>query len=405
MARIEDLLREEFRRADQPAVPERDAMLARVARVRGRRRAGAAAGGVALLAGVMVAAVGILHHASGAQVGGGFLPRTYSDDLINTVFTDRHHGYVVQQRCSMDVPGDVPEGAPTPDVHQECSAQLLVTADGGRTWQARALPGDPATKDAGVELVHGHSLMLWVDRSGELAFGGWNRRYWTTADGGVTWHESSTLRDIGPAGSLATFGVDDRLTFLTTPPPDDGLGFKRSEKNPVVPATDGSFWVACATDPCVRVTRDHGSTWQTLSTVDTATSTEWVATSNGHTVYASVRTGTGSRLVRSTDGGTTWADVRSLAQPSAGGLVLPDGDLILAQASDEGGMYRLAADASTLEKLGAAPAHPNVLYLSAGVVVAAQAWEQRDDPELGSVVSVSADGGTTWTAVPPPPAN
>jgi photosystem II stability/assembly factor-like uncharacterized protein len=130
-----------------------------------------------------------------------------------------------------------------------------------------------------------------------------------------------------------------------------------------------------------------------------------VATSHGHTVYASVRTGTGSRLVRSTDGGTTWADVLGLAQPSASGLVLSNGDLVLAQASDEGGMYRLAAGASTLEKLSGAPAHPNVLYLSAGVVVAAQAWEQRDDPDLGSVVSVSADGGMTWTAVPPPPAS
>jgi hypothetical protein len=399
VARIEDMLREEFRSADRPA-PERDAMLARVAKVRQRRMAGVVAGCGVVVAGVAVTVVSILQpNPPEAQYGSDLPPRLFSDELINTVFTDHQHGYVVQQRCSMDIPGDVPDASPTPDVHQECSSQLLVTTDAGRTWKARTLPAEPATKDAGVELIRGHSLMLWVDTTGRLAFGGWDRRYWSTADGGSTWQESSSARNIGPAGSLGTFGADDKLTFLTTPPPDT-VG----EKNPIVPATDGSFWVACTAGPCVRVTRDHGSTWQTLSTVDSATVVEWLATSDGHTVYAAVRTGAGSRLIRSTDGGARWTDVLDLAQPGAGGLALANGDLILAHASEAGGVYRLKKGASVLQKLPDAPAHPNALYVTGGIVVAAQAWDQQDHPDLGSVVSVSADGGTTWTAVPAPPA-
>jgi hypothetical protein len=397
--RIEELLREEFRRADQTAVPGRDAMLARVMKARRRRVAGAAAGCGAVLVGAAAMAVSVVQpYGAGTQSGGPAPQREYSTELINTVFTDDRHGFVVQQTCSMDELGRVPDGAPTPDVHRECSSQLLVTADAGHTWHERALPGDPATKDAGVNLVPGHSLMLWVDDSGRLAFGGWNRRYWTTTDGASTWQESSLPRDTGSAGSFGTFTADDRLTFLTTPPPDLML-YKKEDKNPIVPATDGSFWGACATDPCVRVTRDHGSTWQTLSTIDSATAVEWVATSNGRTIHASVRTGAGSRLVSSTNAGATWTDVLGLDRLGAGGLALPNGDLLLA-SSEEGGVYRLKAGTTALEKLTGAPAHLNALYLTARVVVAAPTWDQRNDWDFRSVVSVSADGGTTWNTVP-----
>jgi hypothetical protein len=51
-----------------------------------------------------------------------------------------------------------------------------------------------------------------------------------------------------------------------------------------------------------------------------------------------------------------------------------------------------------------APAHPGLLYATGGVIVAAQGSDRGDDPDRGSVVSVSPDGGTTWYAVPPPPA-
>jgi hypothetical protein len=403
--RIEDLLREEFRHTSLPVAPGRDAMLARVARARRRRVAATAAACGVLVVGAAVAVVSVVQPGpAGTQAGGGFPQRLYSAELINTVFTDRRHGYVVQQACSMDDPGNVPNDAPTPDVHQECSSQLLATADGGRSWQARALPGDPATKDAGVGLFPGHSLMFWIDSTGRLAFGGWDRRYWTTADGGSTWNESSALRDIGPPGSWGTFDADDRLTFLATPPPDDMEAKNPNAKNPVVPATDGSFWLACSDGPCVHVTRDHGASWQTRSTTDSATGVQWVATSDGRNVWASVRTDAGWRLARSTDGGSTWTEGIVLTNPGAAVLALPNGDLILAEASREGGVYRLQAGASALERLTDAPVHVNTLYLTGGVLVAARGWDHRDSPDLNSVASVSTDGGTTWFAVPAPPA-
>src|SRR5262249_19905965 len=129
---IEDLLRDEFQHSDGLVVPARDAMLARVGRVRRRRMAvaGAGLGAVVAIASVVVAS--IVSAGSPRPMFGGTGPaKLYTAEVINTIFTDPQHGYVVQQLCTMDNPGTVPDDAPTPDVHRECSAQLLATADGG----------------------------------------------------------------------------------------------------------------------------------------------------------------------------------------------------------------------------------------------------------------------------------
>jgi len=406
VARIEDLLRDEFQRGDLPAGPGRDAMLSRVNRVRRLRMAGAATGGLAAVTAVALAAVSLVRpQLWGNGYGNGGPPqRDYSIQAINTLFTDRQHGYVVQERCSMDVPGEVPDGAPTPDLHQQCTSQLLVTDDSGKTWQARSVPDDPATKDAGVELQPAHSLMLWIDGQGRLAYGGWNRKYWTSADGGVTWQESPTPRPVETNGSVGTFGPGDTLTFLATAPPG-GMVANKDTGNPAVPASDGSYWTACATAACVRVTLDHGTIWQT-STVDGVATVDWVATSDGRTLVAAARThqgfgaAAGPKLLRSTDGGATWTAVLDLPQPAARGVALPDGTVILSLNGEQGGMYRLPAGGSTLQPLTDAPASPEALYLTGGVVVAAHGVASGNDPDLGSVVCVSADGGTTWSAVP-----
>lgn len=398
MQRLEELLRDQLRQTNGSLPVTRDAMLARVAKVR-RRRAGIVAAGLTVLAVSGAAALtGMLGPRIGQQFGSDQPVRQYSAQLLNVVFTDPQHGFVLQRLCSEDVVAAVPDDAPTPDVHRDCTSQLLVTADAGQSWQERALPGEPATKDADVELISGHSLMLWVDGPGTVAMGGWNRRYWTTADGALTWTESATPRDTGPAGSLATFDIGGRLTFLASYPPGGANAI--GDKSPLTAATDGSFWVRCTSSPCVRVTRDHGQTWQ-ANPVE-ATAVDWVSTLDGVTVFAGVRSASGQRLIRSADGGVTWSDVVTLAQTGAGGLALANGDVIIAQSGEVGGLLRFKAGTTALEPLPGALARSNTLYVSAGVVVAARVRDWGDDPEFDSIVSISPDHGTTWIPVPPP---
>jgi len=73
-------------------------------------------------------------------------------------------------------------------------------------------------------------------------------------------------------------------------------------------------------------------------------------------------------------------------------------------AGQKGGTFRLKAGGVAVEQLTQAPLHVNALYATGGVLIAAQAWQQRQDPDLSSIVSLSTDGGTTWYPVPVPPA-
>ena len=67
-------------------------------------------------------------------------------------------------------------------------------------------------------------------------------------------------------------------------------------------------------------------------------------------------------------------------------------------------MYRLKLGSTTPERDASLPSHPYTLYLTGGVAVLAQTWNQRDTPDLASVVSVSTDGKATFPSSSSAPA-
>jgi hypothetical protein len=397
--RIEQLLREELRRTDAAGLAGADVMLARVARVRRRRTAtiGAAAGVAAVLAGA--ALIWPLNAGGRTPTGAGAEPPApiYRNELLRVLFTGDSHGYVLQRRCARTFLGGTAFAGERawPSV-RACGAQLLATADGGRSWQPRNLPADPGGPDQTRD-PSGRSLAFWLVDATTLAIAGHDDRHWTSRDGGVTWTQGGR-RDEGPAGAAGVVGPDERPVFLA--PPAGGLRPGTEGVNPLAAATDGSFWRACTDRACAEVTRTFGATWERKLPGTGAEPVDWVTSYNGETVYACL----GPALMRSSDGGASWTQAarRVSSQRSTAGVVMPDGDLVLTEGRD-GRLFRLASGATALERLPDLPFPATYLYRSGDWLVASPGHEQREgDPDLGSIVMVSPDNGTTWRAVPAP---
>jgi photosystem II stability/assembly factor-like uncharacterized protein len=378
----------------------REVMLARVVRVRKRRMvlATTAAAVTAVLA--VTAAAPLIGRAG--QDEAGAKPRvSHQANLMNVIFQDPSHGYVVQERCTMldyrDEPGSTP--AVSPNVEITCRWALLKTADAGRTWQERPLPAEPATENTGFRLNPSRSLMFWAPEPGVLALGTAGRRYWTSADGGETWSQAPDQYEVPPEGWVSLHGTKDEPVFLKSAP-DAEPG-----KWPIVTASDGSYWLPCLplNQPplCVTVSRDLGDTWQRLPVDPAGHEVTFVATYDGRTVFAGIG-GQPGRLMRSQDGGQTWQAVPAPAQPALTGadvLALPNGDLLMTISRAEGGMVRIRPDGG-IEEITGAPKHTGWMYHSGGVIVAPGFGEMRQDPQVPPVAWISSDNGATWIAVP-----
>jgi photosystem II stability/assembly factor-like uncharacterized protein len=185
-------------------------------------------------------------------------------------------------------------------------ATVLRTTDGGRTWQARPVPGGPDLDFRDIHAVDDRTAYTLSIGEGEKS------RIYKTDDGGNTW----TLRYI----NRAPRGFLDALAFWDS---DHGLALG----DPV----DGRF--------VVLTTDDGGETWRPSPTggmppslpgegAFAASGTCLVVAGDGHAWF-----GTGgakaSRVFRSTDRGRTWTvhetPVRA-GTPSSGIFSLAFGD-------------------------------------------------------------------------------
>jgi hypothetical protein len=400
--RVEDLLREEFRRTDAELSTPLGAMLAKVATVRRRRvaltRMAAGAAAVVLVAAAMATVAGLT---GGRGTQPGTAQPMYTAQVLSVALVDATHAYVLQKYCPMagsDAPtGGLPSGAPTPDVQEECRPHLLATADAGVTWQRRPLPAKAANRNPDDEFMRGISLSLslYVDVADRLVLHKPSGGFWTSADGGQSWQEPELVVHPRPFDNNG-FSMEGPLSMNKDP------RLPLNYEHPLVPASDGTVWMPCAEAACVYVAPDHFRDFERLN-VPVPAPIVWVATSDGKTVYI----GTGSReapnLMRSNDGGATWSTVQltgGLPAWCTYALAMPNGNLVMTVSTDKGGMFFLAAGSATVQPIAGAPTHPR-LSLRDGWVIA-RITGKRQAPD--SLVSLSPDYGATWRAVPAPTA-
>jgi photosystem II stability/assembly factor-like uncharacterized protein len=222
------------------------------------------------------------------------------------------------------------------------SGTILRTVDGGRTWQARAVPGAESLDFRDVDAMDARTAYVLSIGSGEAS------RIYKTTDGGATWTMQFRNRD--PKGFL------------------DAMAFWDPERGLVVgDSVDGHF--------AVLRTLDGGRNWAAVPAagLPPALPGEGAFAASGTSVavrgtrHAWIGTGaaTSARVLRTEDAGVTWT-VSATPVP----------------AGPTAGIFSIAFRD---------PLH--------GIIVGGDYKKER---QALSNAAVSDDGGATWTLVPPP---
>jgi photosystem II stability/assembly factor-like uncharacterized protein len=212
---------------------------------------------------------------------------------------------------------------------------VLRTADGGRTWQARPVPGAEALDFRDIDALSTTTAVVLSIGPGEAS------RLYRTTDGGATWDER--FRNTEPAaffdavafgdadhGTAISDSVDGRFVVLTT-------------------ADGGRTWTHVPTDRLPPALPDEGAFAASGTNVTMRGRDRiWIGTSK-------------SRVLRSTDGGRTWT-----VHPTP------------VATGEATGIFSIAFGDATN-----------------GVVVGGN--YARED-EAVSNLAITTDGGVTWTA-------
>ncbi|MFL6122788.1 hypothetical protein [Actinophytocola sp.] len=293
------------------------------------------------------------------------IPVTYQVD-----FADALHGYALGSACG--------------DSDSSCTITLLATADRGRSWRQRELPGDDKLyADGDLFVVDQNRLRLY-------RMSGTSRTVHILAsdDGGRSWHTPAAAAEVAAAPNSVPSGMNlqklchgngssecaagvgavtlgGSLSPTPTQPPAEVrvLG--------AAPTTSGRYW-AVSQDPTTKgwtisVTSDAGRTWHTtpvdLPGVPWPEDAPWSVVEGNGVLYATAVGMIGSgpfgllAVFRSTDGGLSWTQTwratpdTVLKTVTGSAVATLDGRLLVYSATEgtfestDGRRFSRAADA------------------------------------------------------------
>ncbi len=180
-------------------------------------------------------------------------------------------------------------------------ARILVTADGGQTWEDRTPPDSLASDPAEAESAWGYfadentALALYAPQSGPSPTEA--PVIWHTADGGNTWQASAPLPTTGNEDWFtpeAFAFVDEQTGWLLV---HVGAGMSHDYSELFATTNGGTAWI--------RIADPHGSGLQSLHNTGIAFADPqfgWVTKDNLGVMP-------GAFLEQTTDGGAAWEDI------------------------------------------------------------------------------------------------
>jgi hypothetical protein len=240
---------------------------------------------------------------------------TPQDDQL---FVDRRTGRIFWYALE---PNPVPQsgGVDPQDQIPFGYANLLTSADDGRTWTYAAVPGYAASENprfAAAPAPKGQprpvdypNVAYWCGNNALFVYVA--RECWRSLDGGVTWQMASVLFHRGPSSYSECGGQEERF--------NDGDG------NYPQPAPDGSLYVMvqCGGKTFLARSTDEASTWPIVHVHGkplTIPHADELRVDPAGNLYGIEQRGNRLLLRVSRDGGRTWSPALDVLAPGARGL-------------------------------------------------------------------------------------
>lgn len=424
------LLRDEVR--DAVLLPDLVAVRRRGQRMRGRRMAGRGLASVAVIAVIALVGTVLLSPRQDRATIASWRPPTGSPPALPAAV----HG--PQQGAAMPVTGLQLLGVASVDWWRTFAlvrgpsgaVGIARTLDGGRSWQAWALP--PAIKVTGYDFA---KLPDVRPAGGQVIYLSMGLVSLISRDGGQSWADRQ-INDQAPideapagwpvrgSGQSSNVGAIDPAAGVLRPlrhQPGEGTPWPRNPTTDrpsadVVEAADGSLWTQAsqieqstdaATGPSyIAVSHDRGVTWK-VSRVDGAVHRldSWDGRSGYALSYQQHGATVTASLLATNDGGDSWHQVGGpigRPQDAAGAVALavaPDGSLILTGAAGQGSVQRSTDGGKTFVPLTGL-SHPAFSHPTAELLLAISYDPQHSQSPRFELLS---SDGLHWTRGPEPP--
>lgn len=217
------------------------------------------------------------------SVGNPALLYKVFNEATKIVYTEKHPNVFYDAMAFFDEQYGIAIGDPT-----ENCISVILTSDGGNTWQKVACNKLPAANEGEASFAASNTNIAIVNNTVWVVTGGTKARVFKSTDKGQTWKVFDTpiIQGNGPQGIYSVDFHDENTGIIV------GGDYSKPNENKATKA----------------ITKDGGKTWTLVADGQSPaykSCVQYVPNTNGKEVFAVGKTG----ISFSNDGGITWKEV------------------------------------------------------------------------------------------------